>query len=85
MFEILEGMEGRKIYYSRLMYWSGDNNYFKFAEFGSSSCFYLRLMNCNIGINLAKLNMKEFKDQIDRLVRKKTKKKQHKNNIKKMF
>ena len=29
--------------------------------------------------------MKEFKDQIDRLVRKKTKKKQHKNNIKKMF
>ena len=42
-------------------------------------------MNCNIGINLAKLNMKEFKDQIDRLVRKKKKKKQHKNNIKKMF
>ena len=30
--------------------------------------------------------MKEFKDQIDRLVRKKAKKKkQYKNNIKKMF
>ena len=41
-------------------------------------------MNSRIGINLAKLNMKGFKDQTDRLVKKKAKKptyKKHKKDV----
>ena len=61
-----------------------DNEYFDFAISGSLSSFYLRLANSHIGINLAKLNMKEFKYQIDRLVRKKARKpsyKKHKDDV----
>ena len=74
-----KGMEDSKIDYSKLLYKSGDNRYFDFARFGSLSSFYLRLMNGRYGINLAKLSMKEFKDQIDRIVKKKAKKPAYKN------
>ena len=74
VFKILEDIEGSETDYSKLVYKSGDNKYFGFAKFGSLSSFYLRLMNSRIGVDLAKLKMKEFKDQIDRLVKKKAKK-----------
>ena len=62
------------------MYRSGDNGYFNFDRFGSVSSFYLRLINGNIGINVAKLNMKKFKNEIDRLKRKEAKKTTYKKN-----
>ena len=52
-------MEGSKTDNSKLVYRSGDNKYIDFARFA-------RLMNNRIGINLARLNMKEFKYQIDK-------------------
>ena len=80
MFKTFEDMEGSKIDYSKLMYRSGNNKYFDFARFGLLSSFYLKLINENIGINVAKLNMKEFKNEIDRLKRKKAKKTTYKKN-----
>ena len=65
-------MEGSKIDYSKLMYRSGDNKYFDFSKYGLLSSFYLKLMNEVIGINVAKLNMKEFEYEIDMLKNKKT-------------
>ena len=62
VFKIFEDMEGSEINYSKLVYKSGDGKYFDFVRFGSLSSFYLMLMNSRIGINLAKLNVKEFKD-----------------------
>ena len=62
------------------MYRSGDNGYFNFDRFGSVSSFYLKLINGNIGINVAKLNMKKFKNEIDRLKRKEAKKTTYKKN-----
>ena len=44
-------MEGRKINYSKLVYMSGDNEYFDLTRFGPLSSFYLKLVNANIGIN----------------------------------
>ena len=41
-------------------------------------------MNGNIGINVAKLNMKEVENRIDSLKRKKAKKSTYKKKIKKM-
>ena len=58
-------MEGSKTDYSKLVYRSGDNKYIDFARFA-------RLMNNRIGINLARINMKEFKYQIDKKNPKKT-------------
>ena len=52
-------MEGSKTDNSKLVYRSGDNKYIDFTRFA-------RLMNNRIGINLARLNMKEFKYQIDK-------------------
>ena len=52
-------MESSKTDNSKLVYRSGDNKYIDFARFA-------RLMNNRIGINLARLNMKEFKYQIDK-------------------
>ena len=63
-------MEGNKIDYSRLVYKSGDKKYFDLTL----SSFYLKLINGNIDINVVKLNMKEFKKEINRLEKKKTKK-----------
>ena len=73
-------MDSSKFDYSKLMYRSGDNGYFNFDRFGSVSSFYLKLINGNIGINVAKLNMKKFKNEIDRLKRKEAKKTTYKKN-----
>ena len=75
-------MEGNKIDYYQLMYRSGDNQYFDFNKFGPLSSFYLKLVNGNIGINVAKLNMNEFKNEIDGLKKKKAKKPSQKTNKK---
>ena len=66
----LEDMEGNKFDYSRLVYKSSDKKYFDLTL----SSFYLKLINGNIDINVVKLNMKEFKKEINRLEKKKTKK-----------
>ena len=71
IFKKLEDMEVSKIDYSKLMYRSGDNMYFDFTKYGPLSSFYLKLMNGVIGINVAKLNMKEFECEIDMLKNKK--------------
>ena len=47
-----------------------------------TSSFYLKLINGNIGINVAKLNTNEFKHEIDVLKRKKGKKLSYKANKK---
>ena len=60
-FKIFEDIDGNKIDYSKLAYRSGDNEYFDFTKFGPLSSFYLKLINGNIGINIEKLNMNEFK------------------------
>ena len=78
-------MQGSKIDYSKLVYRSDDNEYFDFTKFGLLSSFYLNLMNGNIGINLAKLNMKVFRNEIDRLKRKKAKKMSYKTNKKEVL
>ena len=44
---------------------------FFFNGFESISSFYVRLINGLISGKVTKSNMKEFKDQIDRLVKKK--------------
>ena len=67
-------MEGNKIHYSKLMYKSGDNEYFDFTRFKPLSSFYLKLINGDISINIVKLSMKEFKNEINRLEQKKIKK-----------
>ena len=74
IFKTLEDMEGGKIDYSKLMYRSGDNDYFDLTEFGPLSSFYLKLINGSLGINIVKLKLKGFKIEIDSLKRKKAKK-----------
>ena len=74
IFKVLEDMEGSKIDYSKLVYKSGDNQYFDFNRFGLLSNIYLKLINGNIGINVVKLNVKEFRVEIDSLEKKKAKK-----------
>ena len=66
-------MEGNKIDYSKLVYRSGGNAHFDFPKFGPLSSFYLKLVNGNIGINVAKLNMDKFKNE-DRQAKKKERK-----------
>ena len=68
----------------KLVCWPSDNECFDFTEFGPLPSFYLKLMNRNIGINVAKLNMKEVENRIDSLKRKKAKKSTYKKKIKKM-
>ena len=85
IFKILEDLEGNKINYSKLVYKSGDNEYFDFTKFGPLSSFYLKLVNGNMGVNVAKLSMNEFKNEIDRLKKKKRKQTNcHIKQIKKM-
>ena len=67
-------MQGNKIDYSKLVYKSGHKKYFDFTRFGPLSSFYLKLINGNIDIRVVKLNMREFKKEINRLEKKKTKK-----------
>ena len=71
--------------YPKLIYWSGDNVYFDFNKFGPLSSFYLKFINRNIGISVAKLNMKKFKDEINRLKKKKSKKQPYKINKKEVL
>ena len=59
----LEDMEGSKINYSKLAHKSGDNDYFDFTIFGLLSSFHLKLINGSIGINVAKLKLKEIKNE----------------------
>ena len=73
-------MEGSKIDYSKLVYKSGDNECFDFTKFGPLFSFYIKLINGSIGINTAKLKLKEFKSEIDSLKRKKAKKQLYKEN-----
>ena len=54
IFKILEDMEGSKINYSKLVYREGGNVYFDFTRSGPLSSFYLKLINGNIGISVAK-------------------------------
>ena len=84
IFKTLEDMERSKIDYSKLVYKSGDSKYFDFTKFVPLSRFYLNLMNGDISINAAKLNIKEFKIEINRLETRKQKKSLTKK-IKKLF
>ena len=79
IFKKLEDMEGSKIDYSKLVYKSEDNEYFDFTRFGPLPSFYLKLIS-DIGINVAKLCMKEFENEIERLEKKKTRKQSYKKN-----
>ena len=80
IFKTLEDMERSKINYTKLVYKSGDNKYFDFNKFGPPSIFYLRLMSRDIDIDVAKLNMEEFKKEINMLEKKKIKKEPYKKN-----
>ena len=77
IFKTLKDMEGSKTDYSKLVYRSDDDEYFNFTRFGLLSSFYLKLINGNIGISVAKLNMEEFRDEIKRLDNKKAKMLKH--------
>ena len=77
IFKTLKDMEGSKTDYSKLVYRSDDDEYFNFTRFGLLSSFYLKLINGNIGISVAKLNMEEFRDEIKRLDNKKVKMLKH--------
>ena len=83
--KIIEDMEGGKIDHSKLVYRSGDNEFFDFNRFGPLSSFYLKLVNGNIGIGVVKLNTKEFRNKIDKLERKKAKKQSYKTNKKEVL
>ena len=78
IFKTLEDMQGSEIDYYKLVYKSGDNEYIDFTRFALLSSFYLKLINGNIGINVAKLNMKKFKNDIDKIKRKKAEKPKNK-------
>ena len=66
-------MEVSKIDYPKLVYRSGGKEYFDFTRFRPLSSVYLKLVNGNIGINVVKLKLKEFTNEIDSLKRKKAK------------
>ena len=85
IFKTLEDMESSKTDYSKLIYRSGENKYFDFNRFVPLFSFCLKLINGNIGISVAKLNMKEFRDEIDRLKGKKAKKEPYKTNKKEVL
>ena len=53
----------------KLVYRSDDNQYFDFTRFGPLPSFYLKLINGNIDINVAKLKLKELKNEINILKR----------------
>ena len=67
-------MESSKIDYSKLVQKSGDNEYFDFIRFGLLSSFHLKLINGSIGINVAKLKLKETRNEIYSLKRMEVKK-----------
>ena len=65
IFKTLQDMDGNKIDYSKMVYRSGDNEYFDFTRFGPWSSFYLKLINGNIGVNVVKLKMEELRKKIN--------------------
>ena len=60
----LKDMEGSKIDYSKLVHRSGD---FDITRFGPLSSFYFKLINGSIDINVSKLKLKEFKNELSSL------------------
>ena len=82
IFKTLEAMEGSKIDYSKSVYRSGDNEHFDFTRFRQLSSVYLKLVNGSIGINVVKLKLKEFKNEIESLKRRKARKQSYKINKK---
>ena len=52
---------------------------------GPLSSIYLKLINEDIDINVVKLNIEEFKDEIDKLEKKKAKKESYKRNKKEVL
>ena len=82
IFKTLEAMEGSKIDYSKSVYRSGDNENFDFTRFRQLSSVYLKLVNGSIGINVVKLKLKEFKNEIESLKRRKARKQSYKINKK---
>ena len=82
MFKTLEDMEGSETDYSKLVYRSDDNEYFGFTRFGPLSSVYLKLVNGNIGINVVKLKLKEFKNGMSSQKRKKVMNQSYKLNKK---
>ena len=82
IFKTLQDMESSKTDYSKLIYKSGDSQYFDFNRFAPLSSVYLKLVNRDIGINVLKLRLQEFQDEIDQLTIKKTKKDPYKTNKK---
>ena len=73
-------MQGSKIDYSKLVYRSSYNEHFDYTTFAPLSSFYWKLINENIGINVAKLSINEFKADIDKLKRNQAKKRSYKTN-----
>ena len=82
IFKTLQDMESSKTDYSKLIYKSGDSQYFNFNRFAPLSSVYLKLVNRDTGINVLKLRLQEFQDEIDKLTIKKTKKDPYKTNKK---
>ena len=52
IFKILEDMKGSKTDYTKMVYRSGDNDYFDFTRFGPLSSFCLKLINGSIKVAL---------------------------------
>ena len=52
IFKTLQDIESSKTAYSKLIYKSGDNQYFDFNRFVPLSSVYLKLVNRDIGINV---------------------------------
>ena len=73
IFKNLENLEGKEIGYNNLVYKSGDNEYFDFGKYGPLSSLYLRLVEGNISFKKAKLSLKEFIAEMNRLEKKKAK------------
>ena len=82
MFKTLEDMDGSETDYSKLVCRSDDNEYFDFTRFGPLSSVYLKLVNGNIGINVVKLKLKEFKNRMSSRKRKKAMNQSYKLNKK---
>ena len=76
-------MESSKTDCSRLIYKSGDIQYFDFNRFGPLSSVYLKLLNGDIRINVSKLRLQELQDGIDKLKIRKQRN-SHTKQIKKM-
>ena len=76
-------MESSKTDCSRLIYKSGDIQYFDFHRFGPLSSVYLKLVNGDIRINVSKLRLQELQDGIDKLKIRKQRN-SHTKQIKKM-